>query len=219
VLLEELAELKKAIETGKLASLEALIATPHRFSRSEPIQWDGHLYQPLLHLKKGTYLKYSALALQESEKRFVNDLVALLRTKPACLVGKELYLLRNESRSRGFGFFEDAGFFPDFLVWLVDDTQQTVWFVDPHGMAREPATSLKLRLAQEIRQKHEARLAVANIHLGAAIVTETPYLKTMVSSSGWSPKDCRDRNLYFMDSHTYISELLADMTASIVAAH
>jgi hypothetical protein len=214
VLLEELAELKKAIETGKLASLEALITTPHRFSRSEPIMWGGHLYQPLLHLKKGTYLKYSALALQESEKRFVNDLIASLKKKPAFLTGKELYLLRNESRSRGFGFFEDAGFFPDFLVWLVDDARQTVWFVDPHGMARERPTSLKLRLAQEIRQKHESRLAVANIHLGAAVVTETPYLQTMVAGAGWSPEDCRDRNLYFMDSPSYIGDLLADMTAT-----
>lgn len=197
--------------------MEALVTTPHRFSRSEPIQWGGHLYQPLLHLKKGTNLKYSALALQESEKRFVNDLIALLKNKPEFLAGKEFYLLRNESRSRGFGFFDDAGFFPDFLVWLVDDTQQTVWFVDPHGMARERPSSLKLRLAQEIREKHEVRLEKAAIHLGAAIVTETPYLQTSVASAGWSAQDCRDRNLYFMDAQTYVSDLLHDMaTAPVV---
>ena len=214
VLLDELKELKTAIESGQLATLEALCLTPNRFSRSEPIYWQGHLYQPLLHLKKGTYLHYSALALRESELRFVNDLIRLLKSKPAFLAGKELYLLRNESRSRGFGFFEDAGFFPDFLVWLVDDAQQTVWFVDPHGMRNEPETSLKLRLGQEIRQKHEARLADVNIHLGAAILTETPYLQTRVATAGWTLTDCRNRSVYFMDSASYVTDLLTDMLAT-----
>jgi hypothetical protein len=81
-------------------------------------------------------------------------------------------------------------------------------------MARERPSSLKLRLAQEIRQKHEARLAEASIHLGAAIVTETPYLQTMVAGAGWSPQDCRDRSLYFMDSAAYLGDLLTDMLAT-----
>jgi len=214
VLLDELKELKAAIESGKLATLEALCLMPHRFSRSEPIFWGGHLYQPLVHLKKGSYLHYSALALRESELRFVKDLVALLKANPAFLAGKELYLLRNESRSRGFGFFEDAGFFPDFLVWIVDDAQQTVWFVDPHGMRNEPVTSLKLRLGQEIRKEHEARLAEVSMHLGAAILTETPYLQTRVAPEGWTLTDCRNRSLYFMESSSYVNDLLTDMLAS-----
>lgn len=122
-----------------------------------------------------------------------------------------------EPRSRGFGFFEDAGFYPSFLVWLVDDAQQTVWFVDPTAWPESPPPRSKLRLAQEIRQKHEARLAVANLHLGATIVSEPTYLQTMVATTGWSQSDSRERSLYFMDSGTYNADLLHDMANAPVS--
>lgn len=33
------------------------------------------------------------------------------------------------------GFFETQNFFPDFIMWLVDDTQQQITFIDPKGLA------------------------------------------------------------------------------------
>jgi hypothetical protein len=42
--------------------------------------------------------------------------------------------LRNESRGRGFGFFLESGFFPDFILWLIKNDMQYVVFIDPKGI-------------------------------------------------------------------------------------
>jgi len=34
------------------------------------------------------------------------------------LLAKEIFLLRNLSKGKGIGFFQNAGFFPDFIMWI-----------------------------------------------------------------------------------------------------
>lgn len=54
----------------------------------------------------------------------------------ACLDGKDLFLIRNLTRGRGVSFFDDFGYYLDFIVWLKDRSLQHVLFLDPKGLSR-----------------------------------------------------------------------------------
>jgi len=55
------------------------------------------------------------------------------------LANVELFLLRNLSRGAGIGFFEERGFYPDFILWIKNGTCQHIVFVEPHGMLHAAA--------------------------------------------------------------------------------
>ena len=117
---------------------------------------DRHLYQPLL-IQKGGKVKYAPPALNDGEQRLVRNLIELCKSNPAVLEKKELFLLRNLSRGKGIGFFEDSGFYPDFILWVTQGEQQRLVFIEPHGMLHEdhPTISRKANLHKEL-QKHVA---------------------------------------------------------------
>jgi len=76
-------------------------------------------------------------ALNAGEAQFVRHVRDFWnREKDASMAGKEVYVLRNLSRGKGVGFFENSGFYPDFILWVLDrDTgRQCIIFVEPHGM-------------------------------------------------------------------------------------
>ncbi len=50
------------------------------------------------------------------------------------LKGKEIFILRNLSQ-RGIGFFvESASFYPDFILWVIEEKEQNIYFLDPKGI-------------------------------------------------------------------------------------
>ena len=73
------------------------------------------------------------------------------------LKGKELYLLRNESR-KGIGFFESSNFYPDFILWLMDGDHQHVVFIDPKGIRnlKKQLENEKINLFNELKEKNTA---------------------------------------------------------------
>ena len=116
------------------------------------IAFDRHLYLPLL-VEKSEALKSIPPALNESEARFVRDLKAFWDEEKNCaLAGKEVYLLRNLSRGRGIGFFEERAFYPDFILWILDGEAQHIIFIEPHGMlhARTYIHDEKARLHERL---------------------------------------------------------------------
>ena len=140
---------------------------------------ERHLYQPLL-IRKGGRVKCAPPPLNDGEQRFVRDLIELCRTKPALLEKKELFLLRNLSRGKGIGFFEDSGFYPDFILWVTEGEQQRLVFIEPHGMLHEdyPTINRKANLHKEL-QNHvaDARKKSKKKHLmlDSFLVTGTPF--------------------------------------------
>ena len=58
----------------------------------------SHLYEPVLHVRKGGKIQVTPVSLNESEIRFVEDLVGYLDKEQAQLKkdGVEVFLLRNE---------------------------------------------------------------------------------------------------------------------------
>src|SRR5262249_17848447 len=121
--------IKEIIDEGKRIYKQWIAQLPN-------VHFDRHLYQPLL-VQKGGRVKTAPPGLNDSEQRFVEDLKAYCLSKPAALHGKELFLLRNLSRGQGVGFFENSGFYPDFILWIMTGRKQRLIFVEPHGMRME----------------------------------------------------------------------------------
>lgn len=96
-----------------------------------------HAYRPLLHASTGNAVQITPVALDDAEAQFVKCLedVVLYRHNLDCLEGKELYLMRNLSRGKGVSFFDDYGFYPDFILWVTDSKRQDILFIDPKGLA------------------------------------------------------------------------------------
>jgi hypothetical protein len=125
---KKLEVLKKLVADGKIGEASKWNA-PHMVA----ISFDRHLYYPLLALedKDAVPLKLRPLAFDApSEWEFVRDLEAFYNSAAGkeAIGPRSLYLLRNADReAKGLGFALAGNFYPDFLLWLVDDaTRQAV---------------------------------------------------------------------------------------------
>jgi len=223
LIIQRLHELQHHITDGNLGDFNI-------GGKGEAIFFDQHLYSPLLHLRNGVdtdLFSVSPVHLNEGERDFVVDLRTFCQSRPALLEGKEVYLLRNQSRGRGVGFFEAGNFFPDFILWVLDGGRQHVIFVDPKGILRcEGMEDPKLRFFETIKDI-ERKLAVKDAVRGAKtslhsfVVSNTP----MGSVRWWKPElaswqDFSDRHVLFQKESTgnYIAEIferaLADLLRS-----
>jgi hypothetical protein len=128
-----------------LEAVESLLKDKERLLKGENdnlprIYFDRHVYLPLLLHKGETSLEANPPPLEESEARFVRDLKKYWELeRDRALAGKEIFLLRNLSRGKGVSFFVDQGFYPDFILWVVDSSCQRVIFVEPHGLLHSVA--------------------------------------------------------------------------------
>jgi hypothetical protein len=71
---------------------------------------------------------------------------------------RSLYPLRNaDTQAKGLGFARAGNFYPDFLLWLVDDGtgQQWLSFVDPKGIRNLDLNDPKLGLYTEIKDRQK----------------------------------------------------------------
>ena len=100
---------------------------------------ENHLYQPLLVIgTKTDLMQTTPPALVKSEQDFVEDLRNYLQKQGGLfLASKQVFLLRNQSRGKGVGFHQNEGFYPDFILWILDDQKQRIVFTEPHGMVHE----------------------------------------------------------------------------------
>ena len=181
------------------------------------IHFDRHLYQPLLIESEG--VTSSPQGLRESERRFVDD----LRTHceeglPQELNGAELYLLRNLSRGKGVGFFDNSGVYPDFILWVKTEEAQRIVFVEPHGMLNEKAyvNSGKAKLHErlpELAQKIANRTGNPKVELDSFIVSATEYevLKEHYGEGDWTKAKFADKHILFPEcdnGYNYIGRIV-----------
>lgn len=172
-----------------------------------------HLYEPVLHVAKGSRIQIAPVSLNESEFQFLDDLRIYIEREHARLTseGIELFLLRNESRSRGIGFFEAGNFYPDFLLWLVKDGKQHLSFVEPHGLQHEGPGHKKIEFHLIIKDI-QARLAGDNVVLNSFIVTPTRFGKL---NWGKTIDELEDMHVLFMEDQrdTYVGSIIQRMAA------
>ncbi|NLM18961.1 MAG: hypothetical protein GX217_02935 [Clostridiaceae bacterium] len=197
-----IAEVEKAKKENRLPSF----VIP-RQGYIEAISVPAHLYNPLLCLSKGNLeLGISPVALNEDELKFVKALQNYIINHTDIFADKEIYLIRNRSK-KGIGFFDDAGFYPDFIMWMITGEKQYITFIEPHGMARESFTSSKVGLHSRLKTEIEAKLKVPSVTLNSFILSTTKYsdlVDKSVTVEVWNAN-----HVLFMDDSKYI-EMIFD---------
>jgi hypothetical protein len=181
------------------------------------IHFDRHLYQPLL-VEQGERVRSSPPALNKTERLFVEDLRAcFLERRGGQLADTELFLLRNLTKGHGIGFFEDEGFYPDFILWLKPAAGQRVIFVEPHGMIHEKRYEHdgKARLYERLPGLSHAmcgRRALSGVELDSYIVSSTSYEDLRLRYEDWSKEEYARKHILFQeprtDAYDYIALLL-----------
>ena len=146
---------------------------------------ENHLYQPLLAISNANNLwSTTPPALEESEKYFVENLRRYVcQQREGFLAKKEIFLLRNQSRGKGIGFYQNEGFYPDFILWILDDRNQRIVFIEPHGMVYEAINNYndKISLYKRLRELSEKQhFQDEGVHMDSYIISTTdwPTLKS-----------------------------------------
>lgn len=215
--IDKLRELREQILSGNLEQDFSI------YSRwVQAIKFDRHLYFPLLCLREKDIngkktlvdnytneplIKISPVALNVGETTFVEHVRKFYEeNKDGVLSGKEVYLLRNESR-KGIGFFEASNFYPDFILWVNDGKKQHVTFIDPKGIRNlKGLNDPKIQLYNLLKTEVEPSLNDEDIVLDSYIVSNTPYEDV----SFWGPlPDFKSNHVIFQKDSNYIDELFS----------
>ena len=164
-LIDDLRQLAANVREGYCASLQLGVMLA-----------GAHAYQPLVYAGEGCQVSVRPLALDEHEKLTVEKLAALAEGRDPCLGGRELYLIRNLSRGRGVSFFDDFGYYPDFIVWLKNPDCQHIIFLDPKGLGRFGGRERrKVELHRTIKALEERiRKTDPDLRLHAYVLSVTP---------------------------------------------
>lgn len=217
--LKKLEQLKELVEQGKIGE-----ASTWNALHMVAISFDRHLYYPLLSLedKEAVPLKMRPLAFDApSEWEFVKALETFYTSAhgKACLKGYSLYLLRNAaSEEKGLGFALAGNFYPDFLLWLVDDATGKQWlsFVDPKGLRQLDLSDPKLGLYKEIKVleaklQAQAKPGDAPLVLNAFTLTPTEHKKMLNLASATAKAELENRHVLFMEDGgtVYLQKMFA----------
>ncbi len=164
-------------------------------------------YEPLLYLDT-KIVEITPVPLNKGELTFVEDLKAFHDGNADFFETRELYLLRNLSKSRGVGFFEAGNFHPDFILWLLAAGQQQVIFVDPKGIRNLGPRDPKIQFYKTIKEI-EQRLGDPAVRLESFIVSNT-LSTTMRPLWDMEKSEMQRRHVLFQkeDKDSYIGTML-----------
>jgi hypothetical protein len=203
------------LEKRLIKAIEKLIKEGKRIYKQETselqnVHFDLHLYQPLL-VKRGEQIETVPPRLEPSEEDFVKKLRDYIKNK-GVPKEKEIFLLRNLGRGKGIGFFDDAGVYPDFILWVKDNRTQRIIFIEPHGMVYEKAYahSEKAKLHEKLKglsQKINKRTGLKNVELDSFIVSETTF-DIMQKKYDWDKKRFAESHILFREDE-YIPQILS----------
>lgn len=199
-LIEKILNLKSSLDSGSLSYNIELNYFKSFVSSS-------HLYNPLL-LKQQQRVKISPIELNEGEMQFVEDLESFLLQADDRYKSSEIFLLRNKSKA-GIGFFEDGGFYPDFIMWILKDKKQYISFIDPKGIRNlNPNNDSKINLSLKIKEI-ETKLGDTNTILNSFIVSNTSFNDILDLHSNISKIELENKNVFFQkdDSNSYIRKI------------
>ena len=140
---------------------------------------ERHLYQPLFAVAQ-TDIPWSTTppALENSEKNFVEDMHRYVREQHEGLLSqKEVFLLRNQSRGRGIGFYENEGFYPDFILWITEGAKQRIVFIEPHGMVHEAIHEYneKITFFKRLNAFSNECFKSRHVQMDSFIISETAF--------------------------------------------
>lgn len=222
---QKIKTLQALVKDGKLGEANEWSA-----GQMVAICFDSHLYYPLFSTADGLPLNNGALPLKlrplsfdaVSEVQFVRDLEAFYKSDLGRkVIGKRsLYLLRNaDNKSKGLGFALAGNFYPDFLLWLVDDETGEQWlnFVDPKGLFKLSLSDPKFGLYKEVKVLQE-KLGDPLLTLNAFILSVTKFSDLLNTTC--SQGDLEQRNVLFMDDGgpVYLRKMFDRTTKDLLSA-
>lgn len=180
----------------------------------EALRFGHHLFSPLLWIRsdKLTELTVKPVALNHGEGKFVEDLAAWCEKHPEWFASRQMYLLRNRALA-GVGFFDEGGFYPDFILWVVEGGRQEIAFIDPKGIYH-PGTlePTKFQLHKRIKEI-EKELGDPNVALHAFIISNTK-LDEIPWKAAADRATFEGQHVLFQDRDDYLDRLLGAIVAT-----
>ena len=177
--------------------------------------FDRHLYQPLL-TEGGDAEVLFPPALNDGERDFVESLQEWLKPPSGAPAG-EYFLLRNLSRGKGAGFFTEAGFYPDFILWIKRGGGQRIVFIEPHGLLldKHPDANPKARLFEKLAEISAVLNQTPkwrNVRMDSFVISQTDQGALEEKWGGeWTEEKFLQRHIIFpKPDHSHIAEILRD---------
>ncbi len=204
MLIRNIKTIKESLDKGELGDLS--------FDGLDIFNITKHLYNPLIYVINGTTeIKVTPTRINLHEKKFVNDLENWCKVKgKEYLAKRELYVLRNQERGKGVSFFDESNFYPDFIIWLVEEGKQKIIFADPHGLRHARGfDDAKILLAKNIKDI-EKQLNDSSVSLHSSIISPTKYNEVNHWHSGLPSSEAFvEHNVFFMyDDEDYIDKMI-----------
>ena len=208
------------VPVSLLEEVEALLADSEALQKAtdrEPLPRmyvTEHLYDPLLvKSKRGTLgVKSTPTGLEPSEVDFIQDLRRFWSGNSSTPDWKDysIYLMRNLPK-KGIGFFQTAGFYPDFLLWLKRKDEQALAFVEPHGLVQWEED--KVALLTQI----PTICARLNLPVEAFIVTPTTLEKIPIQNVAIKDKvaHLESRHVFLQSDSWYIQKIMEKLKESL----
>lgn len=188
----------------------------NHFEGVTALQYARHLYNPIFYMNNSfaknmdrkqncdNWISISPVALNDGERNFIETLKGYFSKEPTI---KEVYLLRNVSK-KGLGFFENEGFYPDFILWIKDADQrkQYVTFIDPKGIRNLAGLQdEKVQLYKRLTQDIAPRLNDPQLVLNSFIISNTAYNQVLDRS----PMEKYNQNhVFFQEDHDYVKKMI-----------
>ena len=208
-LIIELNNLKSAIKNKKLVNLE--------YGQFKAFTLNQHLYKPLISfVGKSSTIKIKPVALNEHECVFLEDINKYYESNSEFFSDKELYVLRNPSQGSGIGFFEEGGFYPDFIIWLLYNGKQYITFADPKGMRNVSITDSKVEFYRSIKEI-EKSVNDPSVVLNSFIISNTLYEDLIDTGYTFEKEEMKERHVLFQydDRDTYIETMFERIISQI----
>jgi len=180
------------------------------------MHFDRHLYSPIASVAKGEKykeIKTIPTRLNEGERDFLQHLREFVK-EVRLFENKELFVLRNLSL-KGIGFFmESSSFYPDFILWVVHDKKQYIYFLDPKGIllgdnhfnnpkilwCKETAPELGQKLQRELNKDHKD----ITVSVSAFILSDTSYNRVRDrwgEGTGTTKADFAENRVLFIENN------------------
>ena len=174
---DEASEIEPQIQ--RLIETNEIYETSGEYSGLIRVFNERHLYQPLLAVGPTDIpWRTTPPALGNSEKNFVEDLRRYVQDQGEKLFAKkEVFLLRNQSRGKGIGFYQNEGFYPDFILWIIERTKQRIVFIEPHGMVHEAIHEYneKVTFFKRLDTLSYERFRGEHVQMDSFIISETAF--------------------------------------------
>ncbi len=203
-IISKLNQLKDEIKKRQILDIE--------FGNFQTISWLNHLYQPLVCFdKSNANLKVTPVQLNDDEALFVSDLKKYYENNISFFKDKELYLLRNQGKGRGVGFFEANNFHPDFVLWLIKDGKQYVSFIDPKGLNWSTGINdSKIQFHKTVKDV-EKEMKDYSVILNSFIISNTEFEQLTLRREHISKQEFENNNVIFQADSNYIEKILVNV--------